>query len=343
MSEAVPMKIADLEISEISDKDLENAFHGVLLAHKDAVVSIHRDIQEANEAYQKYLDPKYKPLEAVAKNDRATLNKCEKNIADKYAELKKAYEKPLLNIEANIKEIRKMIKNASGAVDLAVKKEEEKQKTKKQAEIQEYFNSKKFELVPLDRIFDERWLNKTKQMKEVREELDTKIANIYRDIEILEKLPEHGTAAKAFYLEKLDMGAALRQVEILKENAERLAREQVTREDRQVQEQCAANAMAERKEEREAVKAERVQSIVDSALELPVGTTAAEKKKTLIEFTCTFKGTEEQLKKLREYMTTNGIAYEKGLLLESADDARTMMRAKNVAGRIFSFIYVPAA
>jgi len=343
MSDAVPMKIADLEISEISEQELENTFQRVMVAHKDAVKSIQASIRDADEAYRKYLDVNYVPLEDVAKKDRAEINKAEKNIADQFAVLKKAYEKPLQNFDENIKHIRKAIKDASGIVDNAVKVYEEKQKNQKRADIETYFATKKFELVPLESLFDDRWLNKTKPMKEVREELDTKIANIYRDIEILEKLPEHGTAAKAFYLEKLDMGAALRQVEILKENAERLAREQVAREERQVQEQCAVNATAERQEERAAVKEERVQSIVDSALDLPVGTTASEKKKALIEFTCTFKGTEEQLRKLREYMTANGIAYEKGLLLESAEDARTVMRAKNVAGRIYSFIYVPAA
>ena len=345
MSEAVPMDlmIADLEISEISDTDLEAAFRGVLVAHKDAVASIHQSMRDADDAYRKYLNPDYIPLEDVAKDDRAILNKAEKNIAEKYADLKEAYEKPLRNVEVNIREIRKAIKDASGVVDKKVKTYEETRKSKKREEIQAYFNTKKFDLVPLDRIFDEKWLNKTTKMKDIREEIDAKIAVIYRDIEILEKIPNHGMAAKAFYLEKLDMGAALRQVDILKENAERLAREQAAREERKVQEQCDRNAAAERQERRNLPKDEIIQSMVDEALDLPHGTTATQAKNDILEYTATFKGTEEQLRNLREYMTANGIAYTRALLLESEEHARQMARARGVEEDVHYLIYVPAA
>ena len=343
MSEAVPMVIADLEVSEISEQDLENTFQRVVVAHKDAVRSIQASMQDADDAYRKYLDPNYVPLEAVAKKDRAELNKAEKDIADQYAVLKRAYEKPLANIEENIKQIRKAIKDASGTVDNAVKVYEEKQKNHKKTEIEDYFATKKFNLVPLEKLFDQKWLNKTKPMKEVSEELDAKITAIYRDIEILEKIPEHGMAAKAFYLENLDMGASLRQVEALKANAEKLAKEQVERDSRKVDEQVSANARAERQERREEKKEEIVKGMLDQAIGVPVGTTAEQEREEIIEYTVTFKGTREQLKNLKEYMTANGIAYFKGLRLESEDDARHMMKVKNVAGRIYYLIYVPAA
>jgi len=337
------MVIADLEISEISEQDLESTFQRVVVAHKDAVRSIQASMKDADDAYRKYLDPKYVPLEDVAKKDRAELNKAEKNIGDQYAVLKKAYEKPLQNIEENIKLIRKAIKEASTVVDNAVKTYEELQKKHKRTEIDIYFATKKFDLVPLEKIFDQKWLNKTKLMKEVKEEMDTKISAIYRDIEILEKIPEHGMAAKAFYLENLDMGAALRQVEAIKENAAKLAREQAERESRKIGEQVSANARVERQERREEKKEEIIKGLLDQIDGVPVGTAAEKERKEIIEFTVTFKGTKEQLQKLKEYMTANGIAYAKGLLLESEDHARHMMRAKNVAGRIYYLIYVPAA
>jgi len=343
MTEAVPMDItiANLEISEIRDTDLEDAFRRVILTHKDAVRSIQQSMNDADEAYRKYLDPAYEPLEEVAKKDRALLNNAEKNIAEKYADLKEAYNKPLLNIEANIKEIRKVIKNASGAVDLAVKRFEEKQKSQKYAEIQAYFDAKNFELVQLGDIFDDRWLNKGTRIKDIREQMDEKIANIYRDIEILEKLPEHGMAAKAFYLEKLDMGAALRQVEILKENAARLAREEANREERKTQEDIAVNAANERQEERAAAKDGKTQTLIESALGLPAGAVAAQKKAETLEYTLQFRGTEEQLLKLREYMTSQGIPYKKIVILENDRDAASYMKQKNIAGRVWSAVILP--
>ena len=180
-------------------------------------------------------------------------------------------------------------------------------------------------------------------MKDIRERIDEDIAGIYRDIEVLEKIPEHGMAAKAFYLEKLDMGAALRQVEILKENAERLAREQAAREERKIQEQVDKNASSEKAERREERKEERVQSLIDETFDLPQGTTAAQAREELLEYTMTFKGTKDQLRRLREYMTANGIPYNKGLVLRCEADAAQIMKQRNLDGKIYSFIYVPAA
>ena len=343
MNEAVPMVIVDLEVSEISEQELENTFQRVVVAHKDAVRAIQASMQDADDAYRKYLDPNYVPLEDVAKKDRAALNKAEADIAGQYAILKKAYEKPMENIELNIKQIRKAIKDASGVVDNAVKVYEELQKKKKKTEIDDYFATKKFDLIPLERIFDNKWLNKTKTMKEVREELDAKISAIYRDIEILEKIPDHGMAAKAFYLEILDMGAALRQVEVLKENAAKLAKEQVERDSRKVDEQVSINARVERQERREEKKEEIVKGMLDQAIGVPVGTTAEQEREEIIEFTLTFKGTKEQLKQLKEYMTANGIAYTKGLVLESENHAKQIARAKGVEENVHYLIYVPAA
>jgi len=158
-------------------------------------------------------------------------------------------------------------------------------------------------LVPLDRIFDKKWLNKGTLFRDIKEKIDEEIAGIYRDIEVLERIPEHGSTAKALYLENLDIGAALRQVDALKENAERLAREQASREERKIREEVAGNAAALRKEELEDRKEELVQILVDQALALPQGTTAAQEKAEIMKYLLEFQGTKEQLMKLRQYMT----------------------------------------
>jgi hypothetical protein len=340
MNDAVPMVIADLQISAISDTELEETFHRVLAEHKDTVVSIQQSMKDADAAYRKYLNPSFKPIEEEAKKDRANLNKAEKNIAEKFASLKAAYEKPLETIELNIKEIRNVIKKASGQVDSKVKAYEETQKANKREEIQAYFDGKKFDLVPLDRIFDERWLNKGTKMKDVREQIDAKVAGIYRDIEVLERIPEHGQTAKAFYLETLDMGAALRKVDIIKENAERLAREEAAREERKNLEYVAANAASERQEERTVVRGKKVQSLVDQALDLPTGTAAAQAKPRIGRYTLQFEGTEQQLLKLREYMTSVGIPYRKAMVFETDDEAALFLRKQGIVENIYSLVFV---
>jgi hypothetical protein len=302
--------ISNMSISEISDDELETAFLAVALQHKDAIKSIHQSMIDADNAWQKYTNDDYEPLEDEAKKDRATLNKAEKNIADQYAGLKKAYEKPLENIELNIKSIRGAIKTASGIVDKAVKTYEEKQQGKKHAEIQVYFNGKNFDLVPLEKIFDNRWLNKTYKMADIKKEIDTAVSTIYSNIKTLESIAEHGVIAKACYLETLDMGTAMRQVETLQANAERIAREKIERDERERREQVVRNAAAERQEERVIEKREQMQSLIDEAMEIEPSL-PEETKPEIIEYTLRFKGTKEQLLRLREYMTANGITYER--------------------------------
>jgi hypothetical protein len=301
--------ISNMSISEISDDELETAFLAVALQHKDAIKSIHQSMIDADNAWQKYANENYEPLEDEAKKDRATLNKAEKNIADQYASLKKAYEKPLETIELNIKSIRGAIKTASGIMDKAVKTYEEKQQEKKRIEIQSYFNGKNFDLVPLEKIFDSRWLNKTYKMADIKKEIDAAISTVYSNIKTLESIAEHGVIAKACYLETLDMGTAMRQVETLKANAERIAREKIERDERERREQIARNALVERQEEKAIEKQEQMKNLVNEALEIPEPEIPPVPMRE--SYTCRFWGTREQLLRLREYMTANGITYER--------------------------------
>jgi hypothetical protein len=53
-----------------------------------------------------------------------------------------------------------------------------------------------------------------------------------------------------------------------------------------------------------------------------------------------FRGTKGQLLMLREYMTKNGIPYEKALVFESGDEAAVFMRRRNIAGPIHSLVFI---
>jgi len=299
--------ISDMSISEISDDELETAFLAVAIQHKDAIKSIHQSMVDADNVWQKYTDENYEPLEDVAKKDRAFLNKADSNIAEQFKTLKTAYEKPLETVEMNIRSIRNAIKDRSGMVDKAVKTFEEKQRAKKLYEIRAYFNDKKFNLVPLERFFDGRWLNKTCKMADIKKEIDDFISTVYGNIKILENIAAYGVIAKSSYLETLDMGAAMRQVETLKANAERLAREKIEREQRELKEQVERNAAEQRREVKIIQKEERIKSLVDEAMDVPEPETRSE----ILEYTLKFRGTKEQLLKLKQYMTNIGIAYEK--------------------------------
>jgi len=283
------------------------------------VASIHASMREADDAYRKYLDPGFEPVEAEAKKDRATLNRADKNIGERYASLKAAYEKPLARFDLNIREIRRAIKDASGTVDGAVKAYKEVQNEKKRAEIEAYFKSTGFELVSLDMLAakcgnGEKWLNKGYKMGDIRKDIEGAIGEVYSNIQVLERIGEYGMTAKALYLETLDMAAAMRQVDALKANAERLAREKVEREEREREARIAENRRELAAEERVAAKAERVASLVEDALDMPEPEVPpqpeGEKEKSI---TVCFTGKEKNLRclrLLRPLILSKGITYK---------------------------------
>lgn len=345
MKDAVPMEleITKLQISEISETELEATLQRVIVGHRDAVKSIHDSMEDAAYVYKKYLESNYVPDEKTAKEDRAELNKAEKNIAERFSDLKEAYEKPLRPIETEVKAIRNAIKEASGVVDKSVKIYKEIQDKKKRQEVTDYFLTKKFDLVPLERIWNEKWLNKTMQMRDIEKEIDGVIAKIYDDIQVLEQIPDHGMTAKAMYLKTLDMGAALREVNALKENAARLAQEELNRQNRKMQEQCDRNASAERKEASEQKREEIVQSRIDEYVGLPPGTTAAQERETVFDYTLKFSGTKDLLLELRQFMSSKGIPYDRFLVFESEAQAKEIAKVKRLDEKIYYCICVPAA
>jgi F0F1-type ATP synthase membrane subunit b/b' len=179
-------------------------------------------------------------------------------------------------------------------------------------EIQCYFDTRNFDLVPLDRVFNDRWLNKTFKRPDIRKEIDAAVSDIYANIKVLERIPDYGATAKTLYLETLDMGAALKQVDTMKANAEKLAREQAEREDRERREQIERNRKALEQEKEESVPpSERMNELVNEALDIPMPEVETPQKPEIMEFTLRFRGTKEKLFALKAWMNDNGIAYEK--------------------------------
>jgi hypothetical protein len=267
-------------------------------------------VRKKSEQYQDV--SKYEGDEKQAKNDRALLRKQKDATKTTIESIKEAWNRPLDTFFTGTKEVLKQFDYAIEAIDDWVKEGEAREKGKKRQDIQDYFDGKNFDLVSLDQFFNEKWLNKGTKMPEIKKEIEATISAIYTNLKVLEGIAEYGPMVKALYLESLDMGAALRQVETLKANAEHLAREQVHRDERERPAQIHSNAADERREEYHAAREERVQNLAAAALDMeePENPAAPEAPR-LIEYTLRFKGTEQQPLRLREYMTAQGITYEK--------------------------------
>jgi hypothetical protein len=277
---------------------------GTLTTNMEQVLAA---VQEKSREYRDVT--KYEGDDKQARKDLALIRKQKETTKTIAASIQQAWNKPLEPFLSGIREIYKQFDYSIEAIDDWVKEGASREKEAKRREIQAYFDGKGFDLAPLDMFFDDRWLNKGYKLTDVKKEIDTKISEIYGNIKILESISGHGMTAKAFYLETLDMGEAMRKVELLKANAELLAREEVNRQERERHTQVALNAAGERREEYQAARDEQVRSLAGKALDIEEPGEAAAPR--IIEYTLRFRGTEPQLLKLREYMTANGIAYEK--------------------------------
>jgi F0F1-type ATP synthase membrane subunit b/b' len=298
--------------------ELEEGIFGLELKVIDAVVgkittNASQVLEAAREKCSEYKDiEKFIGKEDVAKKEWAQLNKAMKRADDTAKYIKDMWMAPLNEFETTMKLVKAEFKAASGGLDELVKNVENREKDGKRLEIQKYFDTKNFDLVPLDRIFNDRWLNKTFKMPDIRKEIDSVITDIYANIKILERIPDYGITAKTLYLDTLDMAAALQQVDTMKANAERLAKEQAEREERERREQIERNQKALEQEKKESIPpSERMNELVSQALDIPVPEVEASQKPEIMEFTLRFRGTKEKLFALKAWMNENGIAYEK--------------------------------
>ena len=148
-----------------------------------------------------------------AKDLRARLNNAGKALNAKKIAVKKAYMEPYEYGEAQIKELIGMIDEVSSAIDAQIKDYEENMKKKKREDIEELF--KTFEnprKIPLDKVFNEKWLNAGTSAKAIEKELTAFFEKVESDISNIETLvadEERRVMTVKLYVEYLDMGKAI--------------------------------------------------------------------------------------------------------------------------------------
>lgn len=150
-----------------------------------------------------------------AKTDRANLRKLKDAIDTRRKEVKRECERPYKVFEAKVKELTALIDAPISAIDGQVKKFEEQQREQKLTEIEALYADLVDEairdIIPLSRILDQRWLNKSTSMKSVSEAMQTIAQRTNIDMKYLEATvdPKHLTAVRAEYIKTLDLEKAL--------------------------------------------------------------------------------------------------------------------------------------
>lgn len=184
--------------------------------------------KELTEGLEKYRGLVYDEKSiSEAKKDRATLNNFKKAIEDKRKEVKKQCLEPYENFEKQIKELVALVDEPVLEIDKQVKYYEQKKKDEKEAKIKVYYTENIGELaslLPLERIFDGRWLNATCRDKEWQTAIDAAIQRTTSDLQTIADLKsEFELQIKDTYLRTLDLSSALNEKTRLEQQKARLA------------------------------------------------------------------------------------------------------------------------
>lgn len=177
-----------------------------------------------------------------AKADRAALNKLAEAMAVKRREMKARYLEPYTTFETQCKEIEGMIAQVSGQIDAQVKEYENSEKEAKRKEIANYYSEAGAQIVdqvPVDAIFNPKWLNKTYRMESIKAEIDATVARMLESMETIRSSCGQDVAAclETYLHGGLDLAAAIRKHQAL---------EKVRRDEAAIEEQKARNAMPQR-------------------------------------------------------------------------------------------------
>ena len=202
----------------------------------------------------------------AAKADRAELNKAVKGLEETRKSIKAKCLAPYESFEKQIKELVGIVQKPIAIIDEQVKAFEEKQKLEKAAKILEYIGTKDLHGIEAEQIRKPEWLNASKSMKQVQEEIDKIAEEIAADIAIIEDLEEYRFEALEEYKRTRDVRAALNKAKEMQEAAKRKAEWEAAQK---AQEEAQAAALEEVKAEEEKEPENATDKATEAEEELP--------------------------------------------------------------------------
>lgn len=148
-----------------------------------------------------------------AKKDKAALNNLAKALNDQRIAQQREYMRPFDRYKAQVDELVQMIKEPVDAIDRQLKGYDAARKEEKRAALTEFFSANVgnlLELLPLEKVWNDRWLNATFKLEEAQQEIGNTLNRVRNDLAIIRKMGvscEQQMIDK--YLQTLDMSAAL--------------------------------------------------------------------------------------------------------------------------------------
>lgn len=161
----------------------------------------------------------------IAKEDKATLNRFKKALNDERIRLEKEYMRPFTDFKGKVNEIIAIVDRPIAAIDTQIKEYDARRKEEKEAEINQLLKSYVLPYgIDLTLIWNERWLNATFTMSQVKKEISERVQAITEDIKVLEDLEEDQDTAILRYKMDLDLRAVLAEVAAARQRREELKR-----------------------------------------------------------------------------------------------------------------------
>lgn len=231
-----------------------------------------------------------------AKDDRAGLNKFKEAIETRRKEIKNLCLKPYNDFEAKVKELTGLIDQPILAIDSQIKNFDNQRIEAKRVDITDFFNSAigdLAEILPLEKIFNQKWLNATYKMTTIEKEIVETIGKVKGNLNIIEDLkldPDLALQVKDKYLSTLDFGLAMAEKTRL-ENLKTAFKARETIQDEQIHQEEVKPVLIDE------------QTPENNQIITPLPTEKIYYKEFFV------RGTKAQLIALGEYLKANNIEY----------------------------------
>lgn len=248
----------------------------------------------------------------LAKKDRAELNKAKDKIGRARKDLIAELMKPYNDFEERCKTLERKIDLASKALDEIVKLKENEEKENKRKTIEQFWTSKNFDLFPLEKIFNTKWLNKTYKESDIISEMDSRIEKTYKDLKVCEKYSGmYGLdpdTIKAHYLMNLDIEETISYCDELQRQKEIAQKEAEERAEREHNKQLEQQKQDLWKEESNFEQTQNLSNLADMALAISTGKEVKEPLRK--EYVITVKCFDKELLNLKGAMNQLGIEFD---------------------------------
>lgn len=243
-----------------------------------------------------------------AKKERAKLRKFVDALETKRKEVKKQCIAPYEQFEKQVKEIIAIVNEPINLIDAQIKEVEEQRRIEKKANVlaiyEEHIGSLKG-ILPFEKVFKNEYLNVSKSMKSITEEIRAFISKVNQDMDTIEELhTEHELQVKDMYIRTFDLSMALRENARLEEVECKIA-------ERKAQEEARKKAEEEKKigQDISSTNVSVDQQLSRRDEEDPIREEHAKEEPKMFTIDFRVTATREKIGLLKEFLNKNCIVY----------------------------------